>query len=80
MIQYWFNDFVVTLDTDVHKEVYVFSFTQHYFISISQAVGRQYRKKCAKEQYSALEFENDEISLDIINSSGWEILALSENH
>ncbi len=41
-------------------------------------MGRKYRKKRAKEQYSALEFENDEISLDIINSSGWEILALSE--
>ena len=50
-------------------------------ISILQAVCRQYRKKrmhVVLEQYSALEFENDEISLDIINSSGWEILALSE--
>ncbi len=50
-------------------------------ISILQAVCQQYRKKRAHivlEQYSALEFENDEISLDIINSSSWEILALSE--
>ncbi len=44
------------------------------------AVGRQYRKKRAVlEQYSALEFDKDRISLDVkdtVTTSGWEIMAL----
>ena len=46
-------------------------------VFIIQAVGRQYRKKRAVlEQYSALEFEKDRISLKIEDASGWEIKAL----
>ena len=44
-------------------------------------MGRQYRKKRAVlEQYSALEFEKDRISLDvkdIVTTSGWEVMALA---
>ena len=44
-------------------------------------MSRQYRKKRAVlEQYSALEFEKDRISLDIkdtVTSSGWEVIALA---
>ncbi len=44
-------------------------------------MGQEYRKKrVVLEQYSALEFEKDEISLNIrdaVISSGWEIKAPS---
>ncbi|XP_064401995.1 uncharacterized protein LOC135347836 isoform X2 [Halichondria panicea] len=57
--------FVVTWNTDIHSE----------------AVSRQYKKKRAVlEQYSALEFEEDRISLDvndIVTTSGWKIMALA---